>query len=97
MSTTDHIRARVSAQPLTHLLTPAEVAAALQVTPKTVQRYAVEGLLTRIRLGGRLSRYTPENVEALIVATRELKDQEPAGNGLEVTTIAGCTADVCQE
>jgi predicted site-specific integrase-resolvase len=48
------------------LLKPAEVAAILRVTPRTVARYAEDGRLDRVMLSSRLSRYTRESVEALI-------------------------------
>jgi excisionase family DNA binding protein len=48
------------------LLTPVEVADLLRVTPRTVQRWASQGRLERVRLGGRLVRYTPDSVQALI-------------------------------
>jgi len=48
------------------LLTPTEVAHLLSVTPRTVQRYAREGRLARIKIGNRLSRYTRASVEQLI-------------------------------
>jgi Helix-turn-helix domain len=48
------------------LLKPAEVAAMLRVTTRTVARYAEDGRLDRVMLSSRLSRYTRESVEALI-------------------------------
>lgn len=48
------------------LLTPLEVAEILRVTPRTVRQWARDGRIERVRLGGRLARYTAESVEALI-------------------------------
>jgi hypothetical protein len=48
------------------LLTPAEAAAILRVTPRTLVRYAEDGRLHRVRLSSRASRYTRESVAALI-------------------------------
>jgi len=48
------------------LLTPAEVAEVLRVTLRTVQRYARDGRLDRVRIGCRLSRYTLASVIRLI-------------------------------
>jgi excisionase family DNA binding protein len=48
------------------LLRPDEVAEILQVTPRTVRRWGAAGVLERIRLGDRLTRYTIESVEAFI-------------------------------
>jgi excisionase family DNA binding protein len=51
------------------LLTPAQVAELLQVTPRTINRYAVDGRLRRVKIGQRLSRYRREDVEALLDGT----------------------------
>jgi excisionase family DNA binding protein len=59
------------------LLTPGEVAAALRVTPRTVRRYAADGQLSRVRLGGRLARYTVASVEALILRNESSRAAEP--------------------
>ncbi|HEY2181327.1 MAG TPA: helix-turn-helix domain-containing protein [Solirubrobacteraceae bacterium] len=48
------------------LLTPTEVAQLLRITPRTVNRYAVDGRLQRVKIGERLSRYRREDVLALI-------------------------------
>ena len=66
-----------------HLLRPDEVAAMLQVTPRTIRRWGAAGVLERVRLGPRLTRYTVESVEALI---HPPDDEAPAGNGRQVTT-----------
>jgi excisionase family DNA binding protein len=52
---------------MSRLLTPAEVAELLQVTPRTINRYAADGRLPRVKIGQRLTRYRWQNVEALIV------------------------------
>ena len=54
------------------LLTPAEVANVLRVTPRTIQRYARDGRLDRVKIGNRLSRYTAESVTRLIEPENEL-------------------------
>jgi predicted site-specific integrase-resolvase len=54
---------------LPELLRPEEVAAALQVTPRTVRRWGATGQLERVRLGSRLTRYTAASVAALIGST----------------------------
>ena len=59
------------------LLRPDEVAAILQVTPRTVRRWGAAGVLERIRLGERLTRYTAESVEALIHPSNDIG---PAAN-----------------
>ncbi len=51
---------------LPQLLRPEEVAAVLQVTPRTVRRWGAAGRLERVRLGDRLTRYTTASVAALI-------------------------------
>jgi Helix-turn-helix domain len=38
----------------------------LQVHRRTVRRWALDGLLEEVRIGGKLVRYTPESVEALM-------------------------------
>ncbi len=48
------------------LLTPQEVAELLRVTPRTVNRYAADGRLRRVKIGQRLSRYRREDVLVLI-------------------------------
>jgi excisionase family DNA binding protein len=53
-------------EPPIELLTPAEVATLLRVTPRTIRKWASEGRLDRVRLGGRLVRYTPQSVADLI-------------------------------
>lgn len=51
------------------LLTPAQVAAILQVSPRTVRRLNAQGVLQGVRLGHRTLRYTPESLEALLLPT----------------------------
>jgi Helix-turn-helix domain len=47
------------------LLKPQDVAALLAVSPRTVRRLASEGVLDRVRIGHRISRYTRRSVVAL--------------------------------
>jgi len=47
------------------LLKPREVAELLAVSPRTVRRLAGEGVLDRVRIGHRTSRYTRQSVLAL--------------------------------
>jgi excisionase family DNA binding protein len=56
------------------LLTPRQVAELLQITPRTVCRYAAEGRLQRVKIGTRLTRYTVDSVAQLITPQN---DQEP--------------------
>jgi excisionase family DNA binding protein len=49
-----------------HLLTPAEVAAAFRVDPKTVTRWAVSGRLASIRTPGGHRRFRESEVRALL-------------------------------
>src|SRR3954453_21851368 len=58
------------------LLTPAEVAAVLRVTPRTVRRYGRTGPLVAVCLSKRAIRYTAASVTALIATNN---DQRPAG------------------
>ena len=51
---------------LPELLTPTEVARVLRITTRTVNRYAIDGRLQRVKIGQRLSRYRREDVLALI-------------------------------
>jgi hypothetical protein len=44
----------------------------LQVTPRTVRRWGASGVLERIRLGDRLTRYSLASVEALITPTTSI-------------------------
>lgn len=50
------------------LMTPAEVAAAFRVDPKTVTRWARAGRLTSVRTLGGHRRYRREDVERLLAA-----------------------------
>jgi len=68
------------------LLTREEVAAQLGVSPRTVARLALEsGELPYVRIG-RLARFRPADVAALI--ERRLNDERPAGRPGAVTTSA---------
>lgn len=49
------------------LMTPAEVAAAFHVDPKTVTRWAVAGRLRSVRTPGGHRRYFRSEVEALLL------------------------------
>ena len=49
------------------LMTPAEVAAAFHVDPKTVTRWAVAGRLRSVRTPGGHRRYFKAEVEALLL------------------------------
>jgi excisionase family DNA binding protein len=51
---------------LTPLLTDREVADLLVVKPDTVRRWAASGQLPSVRLGGRLIRFRPDDVERWI-------------------------------
>ncbi len=51
---------------MTQLLTAADVAETLAVSPDTVLRIAQQGKLAWLRIGSRLVRFTPEAVEAYI-------------------------------
>lgn len=59
-----------AAQPTPPLLTPEQVAELLGVTTRTVRRWARDGMLDRIELG-RLVRFTPDAVAALIERNTE--------------------------
>lgn len=59
----------------TRLLTPLEVADFLQVAPRTVNRYAADGRLRRIKVGARLTRYRFSDVLALIDADTETPER----------------------
>lgn len=52
------------------LMTPAEVAQALRVDPKTVTRWAIKGLLTSIRTPGGHRRFHTSEVQALLNGDR---------------------------
>lgn len=68
------------------LLTREEVAAQLGVSPRTVARLALEsGDLPTVRIG-RLARFRPEDVTALI--ERRLDDERPVGSPGAVPTSA---------
>lgn len=61
------------------LMTPAEVAQAFRVDPKTVSRWAVAGRLTSVRTPGGHRRYLRREVEALLLgaAPDAPAEQEP--------------------
>ena len=66
------------------LLTPTEVASILSIDPRTVRRWARDGRLQRVRLGGRLARYTPESVAALITPINDDETPGKASRGHEL-------------
>jgi excisionase family DNA binding protein len=51
------------------LMTKAEVAALLRVTPHTVRRWAREGRIHQVKLGERTARYTTQSVLEFIVSS----------------------------
>jgi excisionase family DNA binding protein len=55
------------------LLTPSEVAALFKVAPKTVTRWADEGLLSTVKTLGGHSRFFREQVEALLDGSLEAR------------------------
>jgi excisionase family DNA binding protein len=59
------------------LLTTHQVAALLQVTPRTVRRWARDGVLPRVRIGGRITRYSAHDIASLIATTTS---EAPAAN-----------------
>jgi hypothetical protein len=82
----------------TPLLTEVEFADALRVTDRTVRRWAQQGIVSPIRIGG-VKRYRAQDLDALIAAPREPSppnDVEAPGKGLNGTPEA---ADVgpCDE
>jgi excisionase family DNA binding protein len=60
------------------MLTVDEVAGLLNVSTRTVRRLANEGVLTRVRVGHRIARYTPRSVLALMDPEN---DTAPADTG----------------
>lgn len=56
--------------PSPEYLTLQEVAAKFRVDPRTVRRWVANDQLAAIRIGGRLLRFRPEDVEALLQVTR---------------------------
>lgn len=68
------------------LLTPPQVAGLLGVTTRTVRRWALDGTLDRIQLGGRLVRFDPAAVEALIAGESRIA---PAGETRAIPNSGG--------
>ena len=62
---------RRRSEPAERLMTPAEVALAFKVDPKTVTRWAKQGKLSCIYTIGGHRRYPESEVRALIDATRQ--------------------------
>ncbi len=60
---------------MTQLLTAEQVAARAAVSPKTVARWARDGLIEHVRLGRFMIRFTEEAVERFL-ASRTKKVQE---------------------
>jgi excisionase family DNA binding protein len=79
-----------AAQRIDALLSPQEVAALLGVSPRTVRRLANEGVVTRVRIGHRTSRYTRRSVLALIDPPKRV---EP-GRGARLDQIAEAGDDL---
>ena len=67
------------------LLRPDQVARMLQVTPRTIRRWGAAGVLERVRLGDRLTRYRAEDVAALVDPSTS---ETTAANG-GLTKLAG--------
>lgn len=65
---------------LPRLLAGDEVAELLGTSCRTVRRLAQSGVLERVRIGHRTSRYTQRSVLALL--DPDHNDHEPAANGL---------------
>ncbi|MFC5184404.1 BldC family transcriptional regulator [Actinomadura harenae] len=55
-------------------MTPAEVAAAFRVDPKTVTRWATAGKLSSVRTVGGHRRYRESEVRALLNGTTQAED-----------------------
>jgi excisionase family DNA binding protein len=70
----------------TALLTARRVAETLDVSPETVLRWTRRGELPAIRLPGGAIRYRATQLEEWLAARELQTGDEPAGNGLEVTT-----------
>lgn len=72
---------------LPSLLSPREVADLLGVSERTVRRLAENGVLDRVRIGHRTSRYTRRSVEALTDPPRS--SSAPAGNQGAAKVVTG--------
>lgn len=70
------------------LLTTDQVASLLQVTPRTVRRWARDGVLPRVRIGGRITRYRAHDVASLIATTTS---EAPASNQGSAEDVADAT------
>lgn len=68
------------------LLDVREVAALLGVSERTVRRLAQDGVLARVRIGHRTSRYTRRSVLALIDPPDEQRPGGHRGAGADNTT-----------
>lgn len=80
------------------LMTPAEVASAFRVNPKTVYRWARAGKLTSVRTLGNHRRYRRADVEALMRGetppSRHTVTVEPVGGVLSVVERIGSTTNI---
>jgi excisionase family DNA binding protein len=81
MSTSDAIRTVSRAHRidpvLPALLTTPEVAELLRVSPRTVDRWAIEGRIPRVHVGARAVRYRVDDIAALI---GPVNDHDPGTN-----------------
>ena len=66
---------RRRSEPAERLMTPAEVALAFKVDPKTVTRWAKQGKLSSLRTIGGHRRYVESEVLRLLAANRQ--DRQP--------------------
>ena len=62
-------------EPAERLMTPAEVALAFKVDPKTVTRWAKQGKLSSLRTVGGHRRYVESEVTALLEASKQERQQ----------------------
>jgi excisionase family DNA binding protein len=68
-------------------MTPAEVAATLGITQRTVRRLAADGELRRVTLGHRTARYVADDVQALI--ERSTSEAQAGNPGLAKSAVMG--------
>ena len=90
MPTTPQVSPAGRTPPPRRLLRPAEVAALLAITTRTVRALADRGDLRRVKLSARATRYELEEVETFIAErTASYNDARPADEPGAVTTSAG--------
>ena len=65
------------------LLTPAEVGAILRISRRHVRRLGATGVLDRIRIGARTTRYTADSVAQLIHSGNTSGHLSPGGHSIE--------------